>query len=416
MKTVKVFLMTCVCLLMLSCSGSGGSYDVFPMLVVTTPGEYSGEYSFQLLSREGELTPIEIPDENKRDYHGITPFSADGAAVVMLSGDDEKRFYIVYRDGSDPVEITTDDGSEIYGCSAFSEGIAIVESQGMRTGINTKGETLWTVDETWSISSPFVNGKALVEYGLGEYGVINVKGEEIATFQGNNHDEYDICSAVCKDWIRYGLFGSKYEKNEGYGVMDFDMEYVVEPEYSEEIRIEDKDRFVVCQNKKYGVVDREGNEILPFEYGAISIDGELYLAYKKDMGYAWIDKEGNEVISPKVSREYFHRDYLYMSRFYGSPYARLGNGHGRYILINREGEQVFEEKEYGVGLYFKSGEHYYFIDSSGNQYEHFVWDEEGNEIYNSIDAEEKIIDFGYSNANRTFINSEIDGWTMFNIA
>ncbi len=99
-----------------------------------------------------------------------------------------------------------------------------------------------------------------------------------------------------------------------------------------------EDRALVCKDKKYGYIDREGNEIIPCQYDEpndlVISEGDFYeglALVSKNGEYGYIDKDGNEIIPIK---------YMKASRF-SEGVAFIGGFFGG-SFINTKGETIMK--------------------------------------------------------------------------
>lgn len=437
MKTFKSILITIACFLLISCSDSSSSYDVFPMLVYTV--EIDDDFvrsAIQMLDSDGSLTPINTPkDISTNDVYSVScsSFSAEGAAIIKYVFDIYRsaadRYYIVYRDNSEPLSIKSllSDSCRIESCRSFSEGVAILtyhdytgEKGDMAVAINTKGKIMWEkelkgknyIDNPWT---PFINGKAFSD----ENRIINKDCELVEDFL---EKEYKPCipggvSDGLRESLRYKVLSTgctrleHYRNVTHYGVMDFKGNCIIKPIYDEPIIVESEDRFVVKHDGEgWGVVNRSGDIILPFEYDRLAVDGDMFLC-RKDGKYTWIDDKGNVLITPPESFRTQRgnlSNYYGTCKFNGTDYAIDYSG----MVINKQGKPAFND---GMKFkcYFKSGDKYFFIgshyDSQLGTVVYYIRDETGKMIYGA-DKKTKII--WCISSMSTFIRDEADVWDM----
>lgn len=432
---LRSLLLATVCIILASCGASDSSYEAFPMLAVVKE-KVNSPTTLKMVGRDGKLTPINLvsadlkSDANNIEYLNETAFSADGAATVKVRfyNEDGYRYFIVYRDGSQPRQIQAAENCEIRSCSSFSEGIAIVscwdyaKEKYQLTAFDTKGDSLWTKYADCFAMSPFVNGKAFVGNDKRLF-LIDKAGKVLSDlsmyYNGNYYIKWINQELYITKWrinaLRYGLIPVIQNDNHRLqGIIDLQGNFVIEPKYGN-ISSYDSDRFVVSMygEKEHGVVDKDGNVILPFEYtDGLIIDGDYVLGGNirtKEQG--WFNNSG-ELIIPIKEEFYFHYNYLWHA-FDGSDYATFGNNRHPYYTLDKQGNKKFEGKD--IRLRFKDNGHEYLIyypESTSYWGEMpVIMDEEGNEIFNAKD----FVNFELilkSNDYISSINSEADTWMV----
>ncbi len=183
----------------------------------------------------------------------------------------------------------------------------------------------------------------------GKYGILNYEGQTILDFEYDYikslYDGYDVFYALRKD----GKFG--LANRQGVVVMQPILEY--EPQnvcpdnrliiIEKENTREDKDEYGLL----YGVVDFDGNEILPMEHIQIVEISEGRIAAKKayDKG-GYYDIFGNELTS---------FDYRMVLGFNeGLAFASRCNADGswEHDVLDLKGEIVFNTENYSLGGFY----------------------------------------------------------------
>jgi hypothetical protein len=120
-------------------------------------------------------------------------------------------------------------------------------------------------------------------------------------------------------------------------------------------------RAKVKLNNKYGVVDTDGNEVIPLKYDEVDLDGKEYFS-REALAILRKHTEGNEVVSLKYDR---------VGHFYeGRAYVKLSE---KYGFVDTEGNEVIPLKYDGVGDFSEGrarvslNEKYGFVDTEGNE-------------------------------------------------
>ncbi|MDL2243811.1 WG repeat-containing protein, partial [Bacteroidales bacterium OttesenSCG-928-J19] len=205
------------------------------------------------------------------------------------------------------------------------------------------------------------------------WGYVNASGEMAIParfdFAGNFENEHAVVKV----------------EDSGYGVIDREGNYIIEPIY--EYIIPDEKEFIVVQEERFGRINKKGDFILKPTFGALSsfqegmavaypLEGELcgyidrsgnYLIEPQfalgtppregvmvitaeDGSWKLMDKKGNDVNTSGYTIEYVSTDYLSYSIYLDDPYGR-GSSVMSINNYNREGElvdMVEEVSDYGV--------------------------------------------------------------------
>lgn len=223
----------------------------------------------------------------KCQYHIVLPFSEGLAAVkdknTMKWGYINKKGEIVipflYR----------------YPRS-FTEGYAFVEKEKDKWAyIDKRGNNITPWEDSWTGYNFFVEGRAQIKRD-GKYGYIDYSGKNVIP---------------CKFDHGY-FFNGKYaivEKNGKYGVINRTGNYVVIPKYFKIDRVVDPYVFVIGDNKKEGVVDVFGNQILPFEYSSVRYAGDkiFIIGIIDELGrmrYGFIHANGSIIMGIELEKAF----------------------------------------------------------------------------------------------------------------
>lgn len=218
----------------------------------------------------------------------------------------------------------------------------------------------------------------------GKYGVINVKGAKLIDAVYDNI----IADGFYTDNEKYGLSGyivsNKTSDGYKYGYVDYKQKLILNAEYNSIDRIvqdNSKDIYLIpCRNgqygilknnqlivnysyqgieydrnnnffelqrsDKYGIVDCNGNVILPTEYSEIQIKGIYIQAWKQEK-YMFFDTSGKEVKDLK---------YTSVQKISNDNYYITTNEDGFYGIIDDKNTELISNKynyiEYLFGKYF----------------------------------------------------------------
>jgi hypothetical protein len=133
-------------------------------------------------------------------------------------------------------------------------------------------------------------------------------------------------------------------------------------------------------NGKWGMLDKNGNEIVGATYGSISAftEGLALVTHHSNGKVGYIDAKGNEVIEPQYEDGYPCYESLIWVRRYNS------NHDGKWLLIDKKGNEKFELMKnqapasiYHNGLACVAGESkYFYLDKNGE--EKYSWKRASN--------------------------------------
>lgn len=98
------------------------------------------------------------------------------------------------------------------------------------------------------------------------------------------------------------------DKNEKYGLIDYEGNYVIEPCY-DGLYIEGEDLFVAVIDNKYGLIDKNNNILLNIEYDAIRIT-DNYIIVANNGKLTILDKQYNVISDSKIIYDN-KPDYIY---------------------------------------------------------------------------------------------------------
>ena len=220
----------------------------------------NGKYGF--INLKGEIIiPFKYDDihdwswVNNNDYW-YRYFSESGIAIVSVRSSGPS----VYKYG-----LVTKDGKEIFPCSFSKRPYIILKDQ------------VCLIDN---------KDRLFIVYPDGQYRALKYQG--VGRLKG-------------------GLAYVKY--NDLYGYIDENLNEVIPCIYESVGRCSQNHLFIVCKNKNYGVIDKEGKEIIPFKYNRLIAWGSGLLKaaiYENDnyMRAKWgvITEDGREIIPCIYSR------------------------------------------------------------------------------------------------------------------
>lgn len=238
----------------------------------------------------------------------------------------------------------------------FYDGLAAVQVDEKWGFINKDGEIV--IDCVFSEVGYFYNDIANVKFE-DKWGFIDKNGNVIIDFQYeysyvSTFNENDVAFAF-DNHLNFGFINKKGELIIGNlepSIADIEMSYI----FSD-------DRFItICVNDKWGVIDRNGNEIIPCEYEYSISYYEDRAIVEKDDQFACFDELGNIIIE---LGKYDDIDYFNEER-------SIVENDGKYGIIDKMGNLI-TPIEYDDIKSFRDGiaivekdEKYGIIDKNGN--------------------------------------------------
>ncbi len=276
-------------------------------------------------------------------YDSITPFKEDMAIVIS-----DKKYGVIDKSGKEIVAPQYDYIQE------YSNGMAMIITQGKKAGfLNKSGVEVF--DDIFTYTEPFEGESTMVvidkEFGVvnkeGKYLIglqperINLLGNDLYSIKENNkvyliemtgkkisnqgydniggkieelisvslEDKFGYINSKGKEIIpirytelgevRNGLIIAKDEVTQKFGVINLKNKYVVEAKYSY-ILSRTEDLFIVGdENSKEGVVNKEGEIILPLEYTNLEFKYDNLVVGDNKQGdykYIQINEKGSVVL------------------------------------------------------------------------------------------------------------------------
>jgi hypothetical protein len=190
----------------------------------------------------------------------------------------------------------------------------VIPAEYKSIGINTDAGLMWFTED----------GK--------EYGFINEKGKQVI------EPKFDYCSSFEDGICVVGVNKTVDSQTEmRYGVIDTKGEYLISPQKKEIYNMgEGRIAFYNSTTKKWGIWDKNGNEILPATYDDISAYSCGLALVEKNSKYGYIDKNGNEVIAPRYAGAMdFVENLAWIQK----------SSDSRVELIDKNGESIMRLKE-----------------------------------------------------------------------
>ena len=254
--------------------------------------------------KNAEIGMMKYSEDEAATYYGL--FDKYGNLVepveypngsVMRDGDN--KLFVLGKDGT--YLIYGENGEKLLECrgvgSAFSENkLAVQDVNGKWGYINSKGNLV--IPYTLDVPGRFDNGVGYPAYAGtdGSAPIINGKGEILhdagAGIEDATLEKIEAGYAIYKSGEHYGVIDS-----EGNGVLPFD--YLDISVYPTDGSI-DQPYFIaqkmVFSNDPYGVVDRSNNTVVQFEYdkihGLITVGQKVYFTVGKISGVGIVDNTG----------------------------------------------------------------------------------------------------------------------------
>lgn len=305
-----------------SCSGGGDTYLDKQMYGTEYIPAYCGSKAVYIDLSTGKKV------KNYKEYKSADYFY-DGIALVST---DEGYFFI--NDDFKPIN-----KDKYVDATPFSEGIAfVVKKNGYIKAINKDGKEAFKLDKSVEYAYNFNDGVAVIEDGNSKIGLIDKKGkmlikpEDIVRI---NETPRNGCIIVAKE----------FKTGEKWGVLDYNGNEIVPFEYEKIMYTFDDDKFTVKQENedgetRWGIINSENEKIVPLRYGyplKMTKNGMSGFAnaYNGSIRCGFINDEGEEVIEPLYSDVFAFS--MGLSSVCDPETSKWG-------YINEEGEMVIEPK------------------------------------------------------------------------
>lgn len=366
--------------------------------------------SYKLIKKQNRKYEIsEVKQYNyfllkQNNLYGV--IDKEGNTIIEAQYDEiaipnpEKAVFVCYKDNnikvlnSDNTEILTEyekvEPIRLKNISSdlmYEKSVLKYSEKGKYGLINFEGKKVTKSIYEEIDSLPYKEGELIVKKD-NKYGVININGVELVDinyeqvkldeyYTDENKYEYAgyIVSTKTEEGYRYGYINkdgkliTKMEYNElsrvtdiqdnnniylicakngQYGVIKNEKELI--PNQYQSVRFDESNNlFVVEKSKKYGIVNMDGNLIVPVEYKQIDITG-IYLYAQNSQGTTIYNNEGNQVNIDENIAILNTSNEKYRIRINSKDKTRYG-------VIGKDGKQIIDE-EYSYIEYLNEN---YFI-------------------------------------------------------
>lgn len=260
---------------------------------------------------------------NSESYLCAGAFNKNDVALVVRRG---KGISVI----NGKCEIVADLDNSIETASSFSYGYALVFSNSKVGYINEKGEVV--VNPSYDVGGPFSeDGIAIVGKKLNDsatkYSAIDTKGEELFSFSSDEYGWFGVfnggmlpvmdnggevvlldktgkkCYTVGKWtemmlslWLGFNDGVIVFNDGNAYGLKNEKGDIVVRAKYDELtcFRKINPKYYLARKQGKYGVVDKDDNIIVPFDYTAVGYINKNTLFAQSDKSIILLDSKLNE--------------------------------------------------------------------------------------------------------------------------
>ncbi len=267
--------------------------------------EEDGKYG--MINRDGEYVI-------RPEYEDLTPIT-DSLILCMVDG----KKGLLTRNGTVVIEPLYEQ------IGAFSDGLALVSHGDTVEYINIAGEVViskgYRTYPNFLLKGEFRQGGAIVLNKKGKYGKINTYGNVVTDLQYDN--------------LGTGSKFVPFEKEEMWGLMSASNKVLISPKY-ESIDLVDEQYVIARQEDSLGVLDPNGNIIIPFAFNEIEYLKDGAFMVEEDGKYALFVKEQRISEAEYDAISLFNDDFVHLIK--GKDYAYYDLKRGMLIKTEQEGE------------------------------------------------------------------------------
>ena len=251
-----------------------------------------------------------------------------------------------------------------------------VKQNGKYGFVNHKGEEVIPLKYDMLYDGHFVKPTQLVKARIGDkYGLINISGQEVIPIKYKNTGNCDYGNYNGPTWVQRDDGKIAYVEYDGSFITDF--KYT---EASESFNGDSKKVARVAVNGLWGFIDKQGNEVITpkYKYAGLFASEDGWISVVKDNKLGFIDVDENVVIPfiYDVATYDTNEKSLTSDFSNGNAYVRKN---GKWGLINKKGTAITPFKYdnissggmyWGIGYYMaKVGGKTVYIDILGAEYD-----------------------------------------------
>ena len=301
------------------------------------------KYGFIDLANNVTLEPM---------YDSFFSFEADGVALVCENG----IYNLIDTTGRELIQ--NSNYTEAFSC--WSEGLIPIRNDKGYCYINYSGEVV--IPGPFTTAETFDVGLAIVTSGY-QYGVINTKGEYICepTYRAVKIGYY---AETNKPFITASYTeGTKFNTAcySSDGTLLFDTPYDTIQFYN----YLNNDIGIVYDGGKYGCINNKGIEIIPVEYSKLSpiySSNSFFIAQNSDYKNGLLDINGQEILPLVYDKIEIGLDDLLI--------LKSNNKYGFYniktqTLVEPAYDEIWSYDDENVIV--RNGQKYIYLDSDGNK-------------------------------------------------
>ena len=279
--------------------------------------------NWTFLNTKGKIIHIPQCDE-------VTLFS-EGYALAVIYADTLKdknakdQFFYIDTTGKKVFEESFIDATP------FKQGLAYVYKEGMRGFINKKGELIISLEN--GVGYSFSEGLAAISNAKFQVAYINLNGELVIDFKFDEPSEF---SEELASMPSEGSFGYINKKGD----------FVIKPIYDDARPFRCNRAFVAAFDDSFrstwGLIDKEGNLILDFQFLRVNDFSEGLASVYKNGKWGFIDTTGAFIIEPKYDFAGNFKDGIAL--VYNKSEKKLGfiNKSDEFILLINKAKKIIE--------------------------------------------------------------------------